>query len=331
MGGVFNLLPIISILEEYWCITMLNLPNSSSYYSKELFFNTYWAYNNIYISSSIIYFSFLMCFLSFICSSLYIGYLLSWFSDKVSIKKQNLFMLYESKWLPLIILIILAIFSQLLGFILYNIFLSNNSFFTFQETSLFFFLADWNEFYLLYSSIIIILITCLIDFFEDWNNYKFNISKILFKTTTNFFKQFILIIIFTVFILFYTNNYIIWVLGLITIIYLFNLLYIHYSTNYYTIIFNLNNNQWFFFIKRITSFSLDSLFNFSLYSSLTKGLTLFYSIDNYLVETANHLQIYKRISYYLQSLTFNLFLIQININFILMIGTFIYINYYFFY
>jgi NADH-quinone oxidoreductase subunit L len=41
MGGIFNLLPLVSILEEYWCITMLNLPNSSSYYSKELFFNSY--------------------------------------------------------------------------------------------------------------------------------------------------------------------------------------------------------------------------------------------------------------------------------------------------
>ena len=97
MAGIFNLLPIVSLLEEYWCITMLNLPNSSSYYSKELFFNSYWAYNQLYLTSFIIYVSFFMCFLSFICSSLYVGYLLSWLGDKISIKKLSLAHIYENK------------------------------------------------------------------------------------------------------------------------------------------------------------------------------------------------------------------------------------------
>jgi hypothetical protein len=78
-----------------------------------------------------------MCFLSFICSALYVGFLISWFGDRISIKKFNLKYLYEAKWLPLTILIILAILSQLVGFLFFNVFITNNYFFNLQEINLF--------------------------------------------------------------------------------------------------------------------------------------------------------------------------------------------------
>ena len=87
--------------------------------------------------------------------------------------------------------------------------------------------------------------------------------------------------------------------------------------------YKLNNYQSYPFFQltsRITSFSLDSLFNTSLLSSNTKGLNLFLSIDNFLVETANHISWYKKTSYYLQSIFFNRFILQININLYLIIS-----------
>ena len=121
---------------------MLNLPNSSSYYSKELFLNSFWAYNQLFLTSFIIYTSFFMCFLSFICSSLYIGYLVSWLGDKISIKKQHLSGLFELKWLTLFVLIVLALSSQISGFLLFNIFFNYSSFYNFNTVSLFYFIAD---------------------------------------------------------------------------------------------------------------------------------------------------------------------------------------------
>ena len=296
MAGIFNLLPIISILEEYWCITMLNLPNSSSYYSKELFFNSYWAYNQLYLSSFIIYISFFMCFLSFICSSLYVGYLLSWLGDKISIKKINLHHLYENKWSPLTVLLILALCSQVVGFNLFNIFFNQNAFFIFNNLSLFYFIADWSELYLIYGSIAIISITLLVDVVEDYN----------YKSVSWHINWFYILLI--ILALFLYSKFLPFVLLLIL-------------TNGYKNLFskNLSTNNYTFLLKRITSFSLDSLFNFSLYNANLKGLNIFLSIDNFLLETANHINFYKKISFYLQKYTFNKFLLQMNINLLLVL------------
>lgn len=300
MAGIFNILPIVSVLEEYWCITMLNLPNSSSYYSKELFFNSYWAYNQLYLTSFIIYVSFFMCFLSFICSTLYIAYLLSWLGDKVSIKKMQLKHVYESKWLPLSILLVLALCSQLVGFSLFNLFFNQNAFYIFNNLSLFYFIADWSEFYLLYSSFAIITISIIIDIIEDYNyNWDYKIINL------PFFIGAILVYLTC----FYS-----------TLTYGFMLLLLYFLIKGYYELFQYNNNANFTtLIRRVTSFSLDSLFNFSLYNSNIKGLNIFVSIDNFLLETANHITFYKKVSFYLQKYTFNRFILQININLILIV------------
>lgn len=308
MAGIFNLLPIVSLLEEYWCITMLNLPNSSSYYSKELFFNSYWAYNQLYLTSFIIYVSFFMCFLSFICSSLYVGYLLSWLGDKISIKKLSLAHIYENKWSPLSVLLILALCSQLVGFTLFNIFFTQNAFFIFNNLSLFYFIADWSELYLLYGSVAIIFITLIIDFIEDFNH------KIIQITNINI----ILIILGSLLYLLLFYNTLPYFINVL------NILIIGMFINKFSINTNLNYT---YLIKRITSFSLDSLFNFSLYNSNIKGLNLFISIDNFLLETANHINLYKQISFYLQKSIFNKFLLQININLVLVIIFFIILSF----
>lgn len=304
MAGIFNILPLVSILEEYWCITMLNLPNSSSYYSKELFFNSYWAYNQLYLTSFVIYISFFMCFLSFICSSLYVGYLLSWLGDKISIQKLQLKNIYESKWLPLGVLLVLALCSQLVGFSLFNLFFSQNAFYIFNNLSLFYFIADWSEFYLLYSSFAIISITIIIDTIEDYNY-----NNILLKLNNNKI-WFIIILVCLVY-----NN-------IQQYFYLFLSLVLILSVIYYKF-FIIKSINFSYLIKRITSFSLDSLFNFSLYNSNSRGINIFSSIDNFLLETANHISFYKKISFYLQKYNFNKFILQININLMLVIIFFI--------
>lgn len=308
ISGFFNILPIISILEEYWCITMLNLPNLSSYYSKELFFNSYWSYSNLLIYSFIIFCSFLMCFLSFICSSLYIAYLLSWLSDQATIKKYILKNIKELNYIALFILIILALFSQLVGFILVNIFV-NNYFFNTLTQSLYFFVADWSELKLLSALCGILIITCIADFISDIffkKNYFKNLNNI--NKINNSYNK-------TIFILWFIfNKSLVYLFLLLTIFYLINI------NNYYI--------NWKNFNKIIVSFSLDNLLNFLFYNILNEAFLIFYSIDNYLVETSNHLFLFQKISYFSQKFVFNKYIIQINFNFILVITFLLFLNYY---
>ena len=146
---------------------------------------------------------------------------------------------------------------------------------------------------MLYGSLAIISITLIIDFIEDYN-YKNNL-----KINNNYNLIIILFLLFT-----YKFSFLIFLLPIIIFIKI-------KETNI------ISSYNYSYLTRRITSFSLDSLFNFSLYNSNIKGLNLFISIDNFLLETANHINLYKKISFYLQKYTFNKFLLQINLNLIL--------------
>lgn len=143
---------------------------------------------------------------------------------------------------------------------------------------------------MLYGSLAIISITILIDFVEDINYNKFKFNK----------KLLILFIIFYLLFIYSIHS--------LSLLIIFLVIINYYKPNIIT------NYNFLTIIKKVNSFSLDSLFNFSLYSANTKGLNLFVSIDNFLVETANHINFYKKISFYLQRYSFNKFLLQININ-----------------
>lgn len=146
---------------------------------------------------------------------------------------------------------------------------------------------------MLYGSLAIISITLIMDFIEDFN----------YKTESIYYNNYLII---SCLFLYFTFLYSVTSLGLL----IFILVILRFNKQRF-FIHNFNFSQ---IVKRINSFSLDSLFNFSLYNSNIKGLNLFMSIDNFLVETANHISLYKKISFYLQKYTFNKFLLQINLN-----------------
>jgi NADH-quinone oxidoreductase subunit L len=181
LGGVLGVFPIISILSEYWYITMLNLPNLSSYYSKELFFSTYWSKSHLIVMNWITLISFLLCFMSFLFSAAYVASLIIWLQDSVTFSKKYINELYEVNWLALIILVILALFSQVVGFLLNILF---NSQFSLLDSSSFYFISDWNESSLLLSSFIIISFTLSIEFLDTINP-----ALIKVKPSSSFFMD----------------------------------------------------------------------------------------------------------------------------------------------
>ena len=155
------------------------------------------------------------------------------------------------------------------------------------------------------SSFCIILVTVLIDFIEDYHKHIFTTIRynfiLILLSCLSLFKNFTFL--FIIFFVLLINN-------------------IFFKQNKI-----IKPNTFTQLIKRITSFSLDSIFNSSLYNSNLKGLNLFVSIDNYLLETANHISFYKKLSYYLQKNLFNKFIIQININLVIIFYFIIFINF----
>lgn len=189
----------------------------------------------------------------------------------------------------------------MVGYSIFNLFFNQNAFYIFNNLSLFYFIADWSELQLIYSSISIIFITVIIDFIEDLNTINY----------VNLIKTSILLTVVSFNIL----------PNLVITLFLLLLLNLAYS-----FLFSNNKNNFTYLIKRITSFSLDSLFNSSLYNSNIKGLNLFISIDNYILETSNYINMYKKISYFFQKKLFNNFIIQINLNLLFVLCFIIFVN-----
>ena len=251
LGGFFSLFPLLALLEECWCFTMLSLPISSNYYSKELFLKTYWQLNQLQLNSLVSYGIFLICLISILCSSLYVGFLLGWLGDKITfLSKKYKYFLKELNWVALSILLLLSLISWVLGFMFLTFF--NNHYWGDVEVLV---LANWSEGLLLATSFIILGLILLVDYLED---------KLLQK---NRFKN-----------------------RLIPL--------------------------W----PTLQTFSLDNLASLASLNSQAKGFSLFYSVDNFIVETSTYFSWFKKISYYMHMFRFSLATFLLFLNFTLVLS-----------